>query len=170
MRRYRALVDLPLVTVRLLLREWTQDDVDAAYALLGDAATMGRMRSGRADSRDDAAVWVSRRMEQQAEHGLTMWAVERRIHSGVIAACGLFPHDDGLELGYIVDHRHVGNGYATEAARAVCDAARNERPDERIFATIRPHNAGSIRVAENLGFRLGGEVTDEAGALLVYEL
>ena len=103
-------MDLPLVTPRLMLRAWTDDDVDAAFELLGNDETMGRMRAGRARSREDAAVWVARRVEQQKAHGLTMWAVERRTEPGVVAACGLFPHDDGLELGYIVDHRHIGNG------------------------------------------------------------
>ncbi len=87
-----------------------------------------------------------------------------------VGACGIFPHDDGLKLGYIVDHRHVGNGYAREVARAVCDRVRAERPGDRIYATIRPDNAASVRVAEHIGFRSAGDWPDDAGPLLVYEL
>ena len=131
---------------------------------------MGRMRAGRADSRDDAAAWVAKRIEQQERTGLTMWAVERREASGLVGACGIFAHDDGLELGYIVDHRHVGQGYASEVARAVCDRVRVEHPSDRIYATIRPDNTASIRVAENVGFRLIGNLSDAAGSLLLFEL
>jgi len=157
-------VDLPLLTPRLMLRVWSLADGDAAFALLGDPATMGRMRAGRAETRDDAAVWVARRVEQQAQHGLTMWAVERLAEPGMlIGACGLFPHDDGLELGYIVERRHVGQGFATEAAKSACVAAREEWPDRCIYATIRPANTASTRVAERVGLRLTGQITDDAG-------
>jgi RimJ/RimL family protein N-acetyltransferase len=161
-------VKLPLLTPRLLVRAWTPADVDAAFGLLGNPTTMGRMRAGRADSLDDAATWVAKRIEQQVQTGLTMWAVERREAPGLVGACGIFPHEDGLELGYIVDHRHVGNGYAREVARAVCDCVRDERPGERIYATIRLDNAASIHVAERIGFRL--TESSETSPLLVYEL
>jgi RimJ/RimL family protein N-acetyltransferase len=163
-------VELPLLTARLIMRAWTLDDVDAAFGLLGNSLTMGRMRAGRADKHEDARVWVARRIEQQAESGLTMWAVERRDVPGLVGACGLFPHEAGLELGYIIDHRHVGNGYATEAAGAVCAAARDANPDSRVFATIRPDNLASISVAEHVGLRRTAEVADAVGSLLLFEL
>ncbi len=40
--------------------------------------------------------------------------------------------------------------------------------DRAIYATIRPHNLDSIRVAEKVGLVLAEEVTDDRGALLVF--
>lgn len=158
------------MTARLVLRTWSLADVDAAFGLLGNDKTMGRMRAGRVDTRHDAEVWVSRRIEQQTQQGLTMFAMELRGTPGLVGACGLFPHNEAMELAYIVDHHHVGKGYATEAAQGVCAAARNDNPQVRIYATIRPDNRSSIAVAERVGLRLTSEFEDTAGALLLYKL
>ena len=71
---------------------------------------------------------------------------------------------DEPELAYELLPRMHGNGYATEAARALLNAAF-DTGRRRIWATIRSSNAPSLRVAEKLGFRrdhctadVGGEV------------
>ena len=57
-------------------------------------------------------------------------------------------------------------GYATEAAAALADEV--QAAGWPLFATIRPFNAVSQRVAEKLGFVVRETVTDEYGELLVY--
>jgi RimJ/RimL family protein N-acetyltransferase len=67
----------------------------------------------------------------------------------VVGRCSL----DEPELAYeLLPHAH-GHGYATEAARALLEAAF-ETGRRRIWATIGSENAPSLRVAEKLGFRL----------------
>jgi RimJ/RimL family protein N-acetyltransferase len=99
-----------------------------------------------------------------------MWAVERRGDDVLVGACGLFPHTDRLELGYIIDHRYRRQGYAVEAARAAVACAQAVRPGRRIYATIRPENEWSLRVAGAVGLVRTGSVADEHGELLVYDL
>jgi RimJ/RimL family protein N-acetyltransferase len=67
----------------------------------------------------------------------------------VIGRCSL----DEPELAYELLPRAHGRGYATEAARAMLDAAF-DTGRRRIWATIGSWNAPSLRVAEKLGFRL----------------
>ena len=67
----------------------------------------------------------------------------------VIGRCSL----DEPELAYELLPRAHGRGYATEAARAMLDAAFGTGR-RRIWATIGSWNAPSLRVAEKLGFRL----------------
>jgi RimJ/RimL family protein N-acetyltransferase len=71
---------------------------------------------------------------------------------------------DEPELAYELLPRAHGHGYATEAARALLDAAF-DTGRRRIWATIGSLNLPSLRVAEKLGFRrdhctadVGGEV------------
>ncbi len=130
---------------------------------------MGNMRAGRVHAMSEAEEWLHRRMRQQREHALTMWAVERRQDAQLVGACGLFPQDARLELAYIIDHRHRGSGYASEAARAAVAAGRARRPGWRIYATIRPNNPASVRVAESAGLQPAAPVEDDAGALLIYD-
>jgi RimJ/RimL family protein N-acetyltransferase len=158
-----------MLTARLMLREWRSGEVDAVYGLLGSDATMGTGRAGRVHSLDEAQDWLGRRLQQQQEHGLTMWAAERQQDGQLIGACGLFPKDERLELAYIIDHRFWRSGYATEAARAALKAGAASRPAWPIFATIRPSNIWSLRVAETIGMRRAASVMDDRGELLVYE-
>ena len=156
--------------MRLRLREWRADEAQAAFDLLGSDDTMGTMRASRVHSIQEADEWLRKRLAQQQEHGLTMWAVERRCDGVLVGACGLFPQPDRLELGYIIDHRYRRQGYATEAAKAAVAAGQEARPGCRIYATIRPHNRASVGVAEAVGLHGTGTLEDDLGQLLVFDL
>jgi RimJ/RimL family protein N-acetyltransferase len=67
---------------------------------------------------------------------------------------------DEPELAYELLPRAQGQGYATEAARALLDAAF-DTGRRRIWASIGSWNAASLRVAEKLGFRRGHSTTDD---------
>ncbi|HUF97385.1 MAG TPA: GNAT family N-acetyltransferase [Ilumatobacter sp.] len=73
----------------------------------------------------------------------------------VVGRCSL----DEPELAYELLPSAHGYGYATEAARALLDAAFDTGRN-RIWATIGSWNAPSLRVAEKLGFRLDHRTTE----------
>jgi RimJ/RimL family protein N-acetyltransferase len=58
---------------------------------------------------------------------------------------------DDYEVGWHLARAHWGNGYATEAARAVVDWGFDELKLDVIHAVVNPANAASIRVARRLG-------------------
>ncbi|NJP06765.1 MAG: GNAT family N-acetyltransferase [Chloroflexaceae bacterium] len=58
------------------------------------------------------------------------------------------------ELGYTVQPAYRGQGYATEAGRALIAWAFAQPGLQRIRAEALPDNAASIRVLEKLGFQL----------------
>lgn len=72
---------------------------------------------------------------------------------------------DEPELAYELLPRAHGHGYATEAARALLDAAFDTRR-RRIRATIGSWNAPSLRVAEKLGLRRDHCTTDVGGEMV----
>ena len=55
------------------------------------------------------------------------------------------------ELGWALMRTHWGHGYATEAAAAIRDWAREARSLDRLVSLISPGNVRSQRVAERLG-------------------
>lgn len=59
-------------------------------------------------------------------------------------------------IGYILDRHENGKGYATEAVRLMVQYAFEDLRLHRIEAGVMPHNAGSIRVLEKVGFRQEG--------------
>lgn len=97
-------------------------------------------------------------------------AVDRR--AGVpVGMVGASPVEEAvLTIGYSVYPDFEGQGFATEAVRAIL-AWSLARPDVRTLrATIPAWNIPSIRVAENVGMVRTATARDpEAGEVLVYE-
>jgi RimJ/RimL family protein N-acetyltransferase len=56
-------------------------------------------------------------------------------------------------LGYLIDPKHAGNGYATAIGRALLDLAFNELKLHRVTAGCFADNVASWRVMEKLGMR-----------------
>jgi RimJ/RimL family protein N-acetyltransferase len=128
-----------IVTDRLVLGAWDDADLDPF-------ATMVAQRDPR-----------------------TLSAPARRGVGGVFAGyCGLTPgHATPAEpeIAYELLRDFHGHGYATEAARAVTDAAR-DTGRVRLWACVRPWNAASARVLTKVGFsRTERELSDDAGPM-----
>jgi RimJ/RimL family protein N-acetyltransferase len=65
--------------------------------------------------------------------------------------------DGTRDVGYWIGREHWGNGYATDALRALL-AIERERP---LWAYIEEHNVGSQRVVEKCGFDLDRTVQED---------
>lgn len=78
----------------------------------------------------------------------------------LIGTIGLFQVARGPRqcaiLGYSLDQEHNGKGYTTEAAKLVVEYAFETLYLHRIEAGVMPHNIGSIRVLEKVGFHKEG--------------
>ena len=147
---------VPLHTARLTLREMTTDDLDQVAALLGDPRVMAHYP--RPKTRDEARTWIDRSRTSYRTHGFGLWTVTRRGSGEFVGDCGLtVQHVDGvdeIEVGYHVGPAHQGRGYATEAALACRDLARDHFGVTRLIAVITPGNLASQAVAERAGLTL----------------
>jgi ribosomal-protein-alanine N-acetyltransferase len=113
------------------------------------------------------AAWISRRAETKRQHGLLWYAVRDRGGGRILGNCGLFAGRTGSaepEIGYEIRRSCQGRGLATEAARAVLDDALASGIS-RVWATIRPHNTASLRVAAKIGMTLRHTRPDSRGPL-----
>lgn len=142
----------PAPSARLRFREMRPGDLDSVAALLGDPAVMAHYPAPK--TRDQAAAWIDWNLRNYAEHGFGLWVVETSAGE-FVGDTGLTmqPTDHGrvLEVGYHVVPRLQGRGYATEAAAASRDHARDVLHAPRLSALIAPANIPSQRVAEHLG-------------------
>ncbi|MET4097078.1 RimJ/RimL family protein N-acetyltransferase [Arthrobacter sp. UYCu712] len=139
----------------------TAADLDGMTALLGDPQVMRFYPAPK--SQDEAASWIHWNQENYAEHGYGLWIVE--THDGeFIGDCGLtWQQVNGaqkLEVGYHVRSDLHGQGYATEAAAACRDYAREHVEATELIAIIHPDNRASERVAEKIGMH---RVADDRG-------
>jgi RimJ/RimL family protein N-acetyltransferase len=77
---------------------------------------------------------------------------------------------DAVEIGYTVEERYRGRGYATEAAEELLRRAE-ERGVRHFVASSAPDNEPSLAIIRKLGFTQTGEAMDEEDGLeLVFEL
>ena len=130
----------------------TPADLDLMADLLGDPDVMRHYPAPK--SRDDAAAWIAWNQRNYATHGYGLWIIE--THEGeFIGDCGLtWQNVDGvskLEVGYHVATEWQGRGFATEAAEACRDFARDHVEAGELIAIIHPDNRASERVAGKLG-------------------
>lgn len=142
-----------LTTGRLIMRELTGADLDDMAALLGDEQVMRYYP--RPKTRDEARAWIEWNQRLYREHGFGLWAVLLRETGEFAGDCGLtLQHVDGadeVEVGYHIRAGLQGNGYATEAAAAARDYARDVLGLHRLIAIINPANVPSQRVAAKIG-------------------
>lgn len=154
-------------TDRLLLRQWRDGDLDGFACMAADPEYARYSSSGAIEDR--AGAW--RQMAICAGHwalrGFGHWAVERIDTGEFVGRVGpWFPEGwPALELGWGIEPRHRGNGYATEAARAALHHTWAMAP-ERVISVIHEENAASIAVTKKLG---GALVGTYEGPLLLFE-
>ncbi|MEV7804946.1 GNAT family N-acetyltransferase [Microbispora sp. NPDC088329] len=161
--------DLPaeLVTERLRLRRWVPSDAEEYRGLwLERDPRVPPARRIDAEGRPTVEDMRGRLLDNplMADPGLGLLPIELRDSGEFIGYCGLTvgqSSSDEPEIAYELARRAHGHGYATEAARAVVEAAtRTGR--RRLWATVREWNAPSFRVLEKLAFHPSGRITEDA--------
>ncbi|MFJ7195281.1 MULTISPECIES: GNAT family N-acetyltransferase [unclassified Streptomyces] len=154
-------MSLQLETARLTLRPWTDSDIDAHRELVAErGGGMPSIQHNRQMIEDERAASV--------RTGIALLPVVRRDAGDFIGYCGLTvgrASVDEPEIAYELFRRAHGQGYATEAASAVLDAAI-ATGRKRLWATVRPWNAPSFRVLDKLGFERDHVLTDDRGELV----
>ena len=148
-------LDLPLSTPRLRLRDFLPTDFQAIHAYASDPEVTRFMFYGPRDDADTMA-YLQRMLQSQVEHPRRMWelAVIRRIDDRLIGACDVtLDNVHAGDLGYILAREAWGQGYASEAARAMVNAGFAQLQLERIFATCAVAHGASARVLEKAGLR-----------------
>ena len=161
-----------LETSRIVLREFTPDDVDALALVLSDPETM-RFYSAPFD-RIGVEQWIGRNLERYVENGHGMWALVLKSNGQMVGDCGLTLQEiDGVEeveIGYHVRRDLWGQGLATQAARACRYFGFERLPVDRIVSIIRPENLQSRRVAEKNAMTVWKELVWHGRPHLVYAI
>jgi ribosomal-protein-alanine N-acetyltransferase len=102
------------------------------------------------------------------------WLVVRQHdHTAVgsVAFAGTPDGEGAVLIGYAMYPGHEGQGYATEAVRAMMEWAFAQ-PGVRIVRALAPvWNTPAVHVAEKVGMRpVASDEDDEVGEVLVYEM
>ena len=141
-----------LKTDRLVLRAPHAADAHAIARLLADRRiAINTARIPYPYGIDDAEQFIAsvNRLDGEATFMIT-------LDDAPIGACGVEPREGGPEIGYWIGVSYWGQGYVTEAARALIDHAFGELQHETLQAGARVSNPASRRVLEKCGFQWTG--------------
>lgn len=149
-----------LTTDRLILRPFSEADIDAAYALFETHPDVYRFDPGFARTRDQRAASVRRHAAQNEEDGEGTLAVTLKDSGQMIGQAGLqlyiLPWEPyataEVELYYKLGRDFWGQGYAEEACRALIRFAFEEMNLLRLVTITHPDNVRSVNLLQRLSF------------------
>ena len=140
------------------MRPWSLADVGDYRALVAE-------RGGPMPTEIDISARIASQLDATMRTGLALLPLRRLVEGDFIGYCGLLVGRASVEepeLASEVLRRVHNQGYATEAARAVLDAAIASGRS-RLWSTVRTWNAPSLRVLDKLGFARDHTSVDDAG-------
>jgi len=149
-----------LETPRLILREFADDDATAVHAYAADAEVVRHLDWGPNTPEDTVQFLAMARatrdaVSRTAYHLAIVLQAAGRLVGGCRIEIRSLANESG-DVGYVLDRQVWGQGYATEATRALVGFGFESLALHRIWATCDVHNAASARVLEKLGMRQEG--------------
>lgn len=148
-------------TERLAIRQWTMDDVEAAFAMYGDPVVMrylGRQTPPLPDL--DA---MSERLQAHVDkyqtdprHGF--WAIETIQDPRVVGTVILkqVPNVPDIEVGWHLPQREWGNGFATEAGAGALRHGFEAWNLDEIVSLAYAENTRSLAIMARIGMTYQG--------------
>ena len=155
-------------TERLVIRPFVMDDLEEIHKLISypQVAWIG----GQVGTMDRTRQWLGEHIGDANRHFGT-FAIVRRTDNVLVGLIALGPpyladfirFEDApnakfnsleVELGYALAPEHWGNGYASEAGKAMVRYAFEDLKLPRIVNSVRKDNTRSINVMKRLGFRI----------------
>ncbi|GAB3786144.1 GNAT family N-acetyltransferase [Nocardioides ungokensis] len=153
-----------LHSARLRLRPFTSADADPLFAMHSNAHVLRYWDAPPWSDRSRADRFIAA-CRQMAEDGSgARLALERASDGAFLGWCALSrwnPDYRSAAIGYVLDEAAWGQGYATEAARAVLQWAFDSLDLNRVQAETDTRNVASARVLEKLGFVREGTLRED---------
>ena len=147
-------------TARLRIRDLKPGDGEGLFLIYSDEEVRrfigGRPTQTLDEQREQLAATLERQSREEPGYG--RWAVET-LSDGRLVGVVILKHPPDaedrplaeVEVGWHLGRFAWGNGYATEAGRAMLDHARDSLRLRIVYAIVLPDNVRSIGVVQRLG-------------------
>jgi RimJ/RimL family protein N-acetyltransferase len=169
----------PIKTPRLILRRWNDDDRGGLRELTQSAEVMRYIGARVTLTAEQTAREHAAKLTDWHKHGFGAravlckgtkewigYAVLRHPPPDVVE---LQPSD--VEIGWLFLPSAWGQGYATEAARALRDEGFERLKLDRIVSRYQPANTASGRIMEKIGMQFERNAVDRHGnSIRVYSI
>lgn len=150
---------MELVTERVILREFKEEDFNAVHAYASNIENIKYMLWGP-NTEEDTKQYLMECMESVIERPRKKYefAVTLKDSGKLIGGCGIYLNDslDQGMLGWVLHMDYWKQGFMTEVGKELVQFAFNNLKLHRLYATCAAENYGSYKVMENLGMRREG--------------
>ena len=153
---------LPLYTARLVLRAFTEADIDIFVAYRNDP-DIARYQSWETYSYTEARTLLENQQDQQPGTPGQWYqiAIANQAGNQLIGDCVLHIHSHEphqATIGITLGQSSQGQGCAREALTKLFDHLFSHTPTHRITADVDPRNTSSWTLLEKLGMRREGHL------------
>ena len=144
-----------LKTKRLILRTWNEQDLDPMSAINQDPLVCEFLP--KIGDRAATKAIIQRFINNYKKYGFTAYAVELKSNGEFIGFVGLLVTSfeahftPAVEIAWRLDSKCWGQGYATEAAKAIIDFSFTTLKLEEVVSFTVENNIRSRRVMEKIG-------------------
>ena len=147
-----------LETKRLLLRQTTQEDVEAVFAVFSDPKVTQFHDLNTLIHLHQANQIIERRIGGFESGRGIRWAITGKRNNYLIGSCGFTWHQqaNAAEMGYELKSQYWRQGIMSEALRAILQYGFIHRQIQFVIAEIMIENIASRKLLEKLGFQSQG--------------
>ncbi|WP_417298652.1 GNAT family N-acetyltransferase [Eisenbergiella porci] len=152
-----------LQTDRLIVREMTEEDLDALYRIY-DQPGIEDVMDGLSEDREEERAYVRAYIERAYPfYGFGLWMLAERESGRCVGRAGFFMREgfDEPELGFIIAREAQRKGYCMEACGAILEYGFRELGFERVQALAAERNGASLAVCRKLGGQRSGSIVWE---------
>lgn len=147
--------DMIIRTQRLVLRPIREEDLLSMHEFVSDRESTKYMIYYPLYSLSETKEFLSqdiRQWDEEKPHHLNFSVMLEGAHIGSIAMY-FEGGETEMELGWILNSRYKGKGYAYEASKALIDYAAGNMGIKRVYACCDSENEPSYRLMERLGMK-----------------
>ena len=165
-RIYQRYQNLPweiAQTERCIIREMTEEDLDAVYQVYA-APSITRYMEGLYEDREKELEYTRSYIQHAYTFwGYGTWVIVKKSDNKIIGRVGFNLRDgyEEVELGFVIMEEEQKKGYAFECCEAVMKIGKEEYFFEAVQALVKEENVDSIKLCYKLGFRLVEKVCHE---------
>jgi len=150
-----------LETKRLIIREFTMTDMADVHRYASDPAVTEHTMWGP-NAEEDTLQYLRMVIQYSEQTPRNNYELAITLKDGgvLIGGCGIYRMDTNAEIGYCLNRDYWRQGYASEAAEAICRFGFETLGVHRIYATCRPGNVGSAGVLRRIGMTQEGHLRE----------
>jgi len=135
------------------LRKPRIEDAEAIFEYASDPAVAHFADWPIRDTIGQIVDSLHERIEKWGNGSEFYWIIAETENDTAIGSFSCTIHGSAAEIGYVVNKKYWGKGYATKAAKAVLHWLKSNPALKRVFATCDTENVASARVLEKIGMQ-----------------